>query len=227
MRIEELSRRSAVSVRNIREYQDRGLLPPPDREGRVALYDDDHVIRLRLVARLLTRGYALAVIRDLIEAWAGGRDLHDVLGLEAVVSRPWGRTEPVRLTRRQVQEAFGGRLSGTGLRLLVDAGVFVPAGDGFECRDLRLFDSMPILTAEGIPADASAAVVARLREHLDAVAGELVELVVSALLPEGTPRGATWPGWPGLSSGCARSRTWSQTACSAWPCRSPSTAPSI
>ena len=37
-RLEELARVSGVSVRNIRAYRERGLLDPPRRDGRAALY---------------------------------------------------------------------------------------------------------------------------------------------------------------------------------------------
>src|SRR5438309_572599 len=39
-RIDELAREAGTTVRNVRAYQDRGLLPPPRRSGRVGLYTD-------------------------------------------------------------------------------------------------------------------------------------------------------------------------------------------
>ncbi|MFD1049500.1 MerR family transcriptional regulator, partial [Kibdelosporangium lantanae] len=44
-RIDDLARVSGVSVRNIRVYQDRGLLPSPGRSGRTAVYTDAHLSR--------------------------------------------------------------------------------------------------------------------------------------------------------------------------------------
>ena len=37
-RIDELARLAGATVRNIRVYQDRGLLAPPRRDGRVGIY---------------------------------------------------------------------------------------------------------------------------------------------------------------------------------------------
>ena len=65
-RIDELARVSGVTVRNIRYYQDRGMLPPPSREGRVALYGETHLARLRLITRLLERHYTTANIVELL-----------------------------------------------------------------------------------------------------------------------------------------------------------------
>ncbi len=52
-RRDELARAAGVKVRNLRYYQERGLLPPPRREGRIAWYSDDHLTRLRLINDLL------------------------------------------------------------------------------------------------------------------------------------------------------------------------------
>lgn len=78
--IDDLARAAGTTVRNVRAYQDRGLLPPAARRGRALLYDDRHLDRLRLVASLLERGYSLAAIQDLTRAWDQGQSLGAVLG---------------------------------------------------------------------------------------------------------------------------------------------------
>lgn len=80
--IDELARRADVPVRTIREYQTLGLLPAPDRRGRVGIYRATHVARLALIDRLQRRGYSLAGIRDLLSGWRDGADLGEILGLE-------------------------------------------------------------------------------------------------------------------------------------------------
>src|SRR5699024_10415430 len=57
---EELARTADTTVRNVRAYQDRGLLPPPERRGRSGIYSDVHLARLRIIGQLLKRGYTLA-----------------------------------------------------------------------------------------------------------------------------------------------------------------------
>ena len=79
--IDELARRVDLPVRTIREYQTMGLLPPPERRGRVGVYGASHLILLGLVGRLQERGYSLAGIRDLLDSWRDGGDLGEVLGL--------------------------------------------------------------------------------------------------------------------------------------------------
>ena len=81
--VDELAAQSGVPVRTIREYQAEGLLPPPERRGRVGIYRPSHLVRLQLIGRLQARGYSLAGIRDLVGSWRNGADLGEVLGLEA------------------------------------------------------------------------------------------------------------------------------------------------
>jgi DNA-binding transcriptional MerR regulator len=81
MGIDELARECGTTVRTVREYQTLGVLPPPRKRGRVAVYGEDHVARLRAVARLQERGYSLAAIADLLSAWETGSTLPSVLGL--------------------------------------------------------------------------------------------------------------------------------------------------
>lgn len=80
--IDELAARSRLPVRTIREYQTAGLLPSPQRRGRVGVYRASHLARLDLIRRLQARGYSLAGIRDLLHAWRDGAELGDVLGLD-------------------------------------------------------------------------------------------------------------------------------------------------
>src|SRR5690349_9973278 len=88
MTIEELSTRSGVTTRNIRAYQGRGLLPAPiARAGRrSAFYTAEHLARLRLVDRLQRRGFSLAGIADLLQAWGEGKSLEQVLGIESAIA---------------------------------------------------------------------------------------------------------------------------------------------
>lgn len=73
-RVDELAARSGVTVDTVRFYQSRGLLPPPERRGRLAYYSDDHVERLRRIRDLKAKGLTLAAIRRVL---AGELDAPD------------------------------------------------------------------------------------------------------------------------------------------------------
>jgi DNA-binding transcriptional MerR regulator len=81
MTIDELARAAGVVVSTVRLYQNRGLLPPPEKRGRVGYYDSSHLGRLRLIARLQERGFSLASIKELVEGLDRGESLRAVLGL--------------------------------------------------------------------------------------------------------------------------------------------------
>ncbi len=81
-------------MRNIRAYQERGLLPPPERRGRVGIYGEAHLARLKIIAPLLERGYSLANVAELIGTWEGGHDISKLLGLEAAITSPCPTNRP-------------------------------------------------------------------------------------------------------------------------------------
>src|SRR5580658_6948178 len=89
MTIEELASQSGTATSTVRMYQSRGLLPAPERHGRIGYYGQGHLARLRLIAQLQEQGFSLASIKQLTEAWESGRGLDDVLGLEAQVAATW------------------------------------------------------------------------------------------------------------------------------------------
>ncbi|MEZ0069232.1 DNA-binding transcriptional MerR regulator [Streptacidiphilus sp. MAP12-20] len=106
--IDDLAQAAGTTVRNVRAYQDRGLLPRADRRGRANVYDDTHLERLRLIAGLLDRGHTLAGIKELLDAWENGRGLGGVLGLVAEVTAPWSDEKPGHLGHAELLALFGG-----------------------------------------------------------------------------------------------------------------------
>src|ERR1700719_1188783 len=93
-RIDDLARLAGTTTRNIRVYRDRGLLPPPLRVGRIALFNDTHLTRLRLITSMLDRGYNIAHVREMLSAWEEGKNLGDVLGLETAIAGTWTTEKP-------------------------------------------------------------------------------------------------------------------------------------
>ncbi|WP_280454731.1 MerR family transcriptional regulator [Nocardia brasiliensis] len=79
--IDELARAADTTVRSVRVYHERGLLPSPEVRGRVGYYRSDHLNRLETISRLLSRGMKLSGIKELLEAWDRGDGLADVLGV--------------------------------------------------------------------------------------------------------------------------------------------------
>ena len=176
-RIDELARQAGTTVRTVRAYQDRGLLPPPRREGRVGVYTEAHLVRLRLIGELLKRGYGLANIAELLSAWERGRDLREVLGLELAVAGPWSDEEPVHLSAEELIPMFEGADAVEAVVLACEAGFLEPEGEGFRVPSMRELQAAAELAAAGVPLAAVVELGQRLREQMDEVAASFVDLV--------------------------------------------------
>ena len=107
MRIDDLARAAGTTVRNVRAYQDRGLLPGPRRVGRVGWYNAGHVDRIRLIGSLLGRGYSLANIRELIDRWDHGDQLGDLLGLGQSLVGPFTDEVPDVGSPQDIEARYG------------------------------------------------------------------------------------------------------------------------
>lgn len=73
--IEHLAVGGGLTVRNVRAYQQRGLLPPVRRDGRRATYGQEHLARIRLVRALHDHGLTLRTIGDLLDRGTADAEL--------------------------------------------------------------------------------------------------------------------------------------------------------
>ncbi|MFJ9612610.1 MerR family transcriptional regulator [Streptomyces noursei] len=177
-RIEDLAHLSGATVRTIRAYQDRGLLPRPERRGRANVYGDAHLARLRQIADLLDRGYTLASIKELLEAWDAGRDLGGVLGLVAEIDGPWTDEKPTRITRDDLDAAFGGTPNEQAVAEAVELGVLVrvPARDDeFLVPSPQELAVASELHAAGVPLLAISGHLRELRGQVEHIASRFLD----------------------------------------------------
>lgn len=177
-RIEDLAHRSGATVRTIRAYQDRGLLPRPERHGRANVYADTHLIRLRQIADLLDRGYTLASIKELLEAWDAGRGLGGVLGLAAEVDGPWTDEKAVRMSRTELAERFGGVPDEAAVADALRLGVLerVPGEENlFVVPSPQELAVAAELHGAGVPLSAIAGHLRELRDQVEHIAARFLE----------------------------------------------------
>ncbi|MCX3058464.1 MerR family transcriptional regulator [Streptomyces beihaiensis] len=177
-RIEDLARHSGATVRTIRAYQDRGLLPRPERRGRANVYTDAHLSRLHQIADLLDRGYTLASIKELLDAWDTGRGLGGVLGLVAEVDGPWTDERAGRITRAELDERFGGNPDEAAVRDAVELGVLeaVPGSDDeFLVPSPQELAVAVELHAAGVPLSAISGHLRELRGQIEHIAARFLE----------------------------------------------------
>ncbi|MEU3738544.1 MerR family transcriptional regulator [Streptomyces sp. NPDC032198] len=171
-RMEELAKAAGITVRTVRFYRERGLIPPPRREGRIAWYDDHHLARLRTIAALLDRGHTLSGIAELAEAFENGRDVGELLG----IGEPTEET-PVRLTPEELADRFAGEVTPENFAAALDLGYLGTDGEEIVHVSRRLLDVSSALVREGIPLAAVLEAGQRVREHADALAELFITMI--------------------------------------------------
>jgi len=176
--VEELASRAGLPVRTIREYQTLRVLDPPARRGRVAFYGQAHARRLELIARLQERGYSLAGIRDLFDAWAAGRDL---AGLLAGPDGALAEEAPAIFDRDGLAAAMPHFPSGR-IGDLVALGVIIEQGSGQYCVPspslLALLDDA---LANGVSAADALAVAESIAAGVRGIAKQVAGVLGGAL----------------------------------------------
>lgn len=175
-RRDEVAHAAGVKVRNLRYYQERGLLPPPRREGRIAWYSDDHLTRLRLISDLLGRGYTVNGIAELLAAWEHGGGLSQLLGLEREMTRDWEQEDSVTMSRAELRELFGPTASPQDTRRAADLGYVTIDGDLVTHRSRRLLEATLTLVRAGVPLGEVLDVGVFVQEQAAAVADRFVAL---------------------------------------------------
>jgi DNA-binding transcriptional MerR regulator len=183
-RIDELARLAATTVRNIRVYQDRGLLDPPRRAGRVGIYSDAHLARLRLISQLLKRGYTFANIGELLAVWGRGGDLGEILDLESAIGHPWSDEMSDYATAGELEEMFGADFTPENLSLAIGLGLLEPDGARFRVPSRRLLNAGRELTSVGMPLRAVLDLAGKVRMHVDAAASQLASTVTGHVLSD-------------------------------------------
>ncbi|QKG23845.1 MerR family transcriptional regulator [Actinomadura verrucosospora] len=176
-RIGELARAAGVPVRTLRYYQERKLLPPPRRAGRIGLYSEDHLARLRMIGNLLERGHTLEGIRELLSAWEQGRDIGTVLGVEKVATAPWSTEVPVTMTLDELAALFPGEVGPESVERALSSGVIEVDGDLVTHWSRRQLEATVTLVRAGVPLAEVLSAGRRLQESMDELAEMFVRLI--------------------------------------------------
>jgi DNA-binding transcriptional MerR regulator len=92
MTIDQLAQTTGLTVRNVRSYQSRGLIPPPEVQGRVGYYGAEHLARLQLIREMQAQGFNLAAIAHVLEQARGSGE--EVLGFTRSLMAPFETETP-------------------------------------------------------------------------------------------------------------------------------------
>jgi DNA-binding transcriptional MerR regulator len=202
--VEQLAYETGMSVRNIRNHQSRGLLPPPEVRARVGYYGPEHVARLRLIQEMQAEGFKLSAISRLIGEH--GADADRFVGLRQAVTAPFATEAPEVYSREELVEKFGADDNkllekAQKLGLLVDLGE-----ERFEAPSPALLRAAEAVLGMGIELSAALAVIEKLERNSQASARTFVNLFVDELWKPFDQAGRPEEGWDELIEAIGRLR---------------------
>jgi DNA-binding transcriptional MerR regulator len=177
--IEQLAQETGMSVRNIRNHQSRGLLPPPEVRSRIGYYGPEHVARLRLVQEMQAEGFNLAAIARLV---GGSRDAADrLVGFRRILTTPFETESPEILTLDELAERFG-PIEPKLLERAVRLELLAPVGDGrYEAPSPALLRAAEEVLARGIPLGAALSMIGQVKRNCESVSHAFVKLFMEEL----------------------------------------------
>ncbi|KQY62589.1 MULTISPECIES: MerR family transcriptional regulator [unclassified Nocardioides] len=190
MTLDELCKRIGMSVRNVRFYTTRGLVPSPIRRGRSGYYTADHVARLELVSELQAHGFTLAAIEKYVAKIPDDAPPATV-SLHRALLAPWMAEHPERVTMAELEEHAGRALSADDLEGLGALGVLTSVGKGRYDVALAHLDAGLRLIRFGYPSETASAMGDIYARHAQAVAADMLEHFRTVLWPAYRKSGAS------------------------------------
>ena len=194
--IDELARESGVTVRNIRAYQARGLLLPPQVQARTGYYGPDHEARLELIKELQGEGVKLDTIKKLLDTTGGTTE--EVVRFIRTVRQLFAPEARQIVHLDELAERYSGQDAGQ-LRRALKLGLLREVGeDQYEEVSPRLMSAAQSMVDMGIPMSRSLDVVEQLRKHADGIAKLYVELFLGEIWRPFDDSGRPAERWPGV-----------------------------
>jgi DNA-binding transcriptional MerR regulator len=205
MTIDELARRTGMTVRNIRAHQSRGLVPPPEVRGRTGFYGDDHVSRIELIQELQADGFNLESIRKLLES-AGGSS-SEVLNFSRTLRAPFEDEQPEIIDEQEMAERWGGPLDERLMARTEKLGLLRDLGEGrYEILSPRLQRAGLELAELGVPPAVALEVVSQVRTSARRVARVFIELFLENVWKPFNEAGRPEEDWPKVRDALERLR---------------------
>ncbi len=188
--VDELAARAGVTVRTVRFYSSRGLLPPPVLgPRRVGRYGEDHLARLALIEEMQRQGMTLAAIERHLRQLPAGLSPRELAVQRAVVAS-WAPQSEETVGRQELARRAGRPLTDEDVERLAAMGVLARAGSSPEGESFRIDVGLLRLGVEllDVPLSQETVLAARtvLTEHSRAAARELSELLRAAVADRGT-----------------------------------------
>lgn len=192
--IDDLARVSGVTVRNIRAYQARGLLPPPEVRARTGFYGSGHEARLELIKDLQAEGVKLDTIKRLLLTTGGTTE--EVVAFIRRLRKVFAGEERQISDLGELAERFPGT-DGSAIKRALKMGLLREVGeDKYEEISPRLMRAAQDLHELGIPIARSLDVVDQLGRHAGGIARVYVDLFLDEVWKPFDSSGRPAEQWP-------------------------------
>lgn len=176
--VDELAGATGMTVRTTRYYAGLGLLPPPQRRGRLAYYTDAHRARLELIRALQDHGFTLSAIEGYLRRLPADAGVEELALQRAMLTSWGGQREP--MTLHQLQERAGRPLDEAKVRQLEK--VYALRRDGEKYWPLPAFEVALQMTDLDIPADSMEEASDAINRHMSELADELTLILRERVL---------------------------------------------
>ncbi len=202
--IEQLASRTGMSVRNIRNHQSRGLLPPPEVRARVGYYSEEHVTRLRLIQEMQAQGFKLTAIKRLIGEQ--GPSAEQFAGLKRAVTAPFETESPEVFSAEDLLERFPQTNPKTTAKAQ-KLGLLVPIGDDlFEAPSPALLRAAEDVLARGVSLDAALNVLEKVKRSSETTSKAFVQLFLDEVWRPFSDADRPTDRWPEITEAIERLR---------------------
>ena len=193
--IDQLAQASGLTVRNVRSYQSRGLIPPPQVQGRTGYYDAEHLARLALIREMQAQGFNLAAIAHLLEQASGSSE--EVLGFTRSLMTPFETETPEIVGREDLLARLGPNIEEKLVAKAQRLGLVIPiTDDSFEVPSPILLTAGEQLVALGVPLDAALDMMDKLRRNTDRIAQTFVQIFLEFIWKPFDDAGRPESDWP-------------------------------
>src|SRR3954465_9854554 len=204
--IDALAQRTGMTVRNIRAHQSRGLLQPPDIEGRTGYYGPEHVARIELISEMQADGFNLAAIKRLLQDRPGSD--REMLGFKRALMAPWEDEDPEFITGEDLFKRLNLEAPDPKrLERALNTGFLVDLGEGrFEIPSPTLFRAAEELRALGIKSETAIEVLEESGRSARSISRPFVKLFLDEVWRPFADAGHPESAWPSVQNAIERVR---------------------
>lgn len=173
--IDELAAAVGMTVRTTRYYVSLGLIPPPVRRGRMAIFDDSHLARLETVQTLQACGFTLKAIERYLGSLPPDTSVDELAVQRAMVASSWTLKAHEQLTRKELEDRGRRALTDPELDLLHRLGLVrtVETDEGDRYIALQGFETAAQVLDLGLKTEGLIDAGDAISRHMQALAEDL------------------------------------------------------